>query len=34
MDGQGNVNIQAFKNTLFLTNIVIINFSFYDFEEI
>jgi hypothetical protein len=34
MDGQGNVNNQALKNTLSLTNIVILNFSFYDFEEV
>jgi hypothetical protein len=33
MDGQGNLNNQAIKNVLKLTNITIINFSLTDFNN-
>jgi hypothetical protein len=34
MDGQGNLNNQAFLSALKLTNIALINFNYYDFEDI
>ena len=33
MDGQGNLNSQAIKSVLKLTNITIINFSLPDFND-
>jgi len=34
MDGQGNLNNQAFLSALKLTNIALINFNFNDFNDI
>ena len=31
MDGQGNINDQALKSTLKLSNIILVNFSMSDF---
>ena len=34
MDGQGNLNDQAIISALQLTNIVLINFNFAEFNEV
>ena len=34
MDGQGNLNDQAIISSLQLTNIVLINFNFSEFNEV
>ena len=34
MDGQGNLNDQAIESALKLTNIVLLNFSSQDFNEV
>ena len=34
MDGQGNLNDLAFISSLQLTNIVLINFNFSEFNEV